>query len=371
MLRTSVGSRRRAGFTLIELLVVIAIIAVLIALLLPAVQSAREAARRMQCVNNLKQLALAASNYESTHTCFPAASYSVNDPVKGSAAKPYYRNNFSSFVRILPFSEQSALYNCVNFSLTYANVDNYTVAGIKLSMLICPSDTNTDPQYISSTTPNASFQFDVVPSTNIYLQYFTSYGGNQGTFSSNYYVGKPIASQQGQSGVITHDGTVSISKITDGTSNTFLYGEKSHGLFAKFSPKYYNSDTSWQTGLYFDTLLTTFYPPNVGTSSITGLRVSSDPTKALYYYPECATSLHPGGVNFAFCDGSVRFIKNSIDSWGFGQGNTTSYGDQIPDGVTSVDGTNQIWSIAPGTKIGVFQALSTRSGGEVISADAY
>src|SRR6201992_1996163 len=99
---------QRRGFTLIELLVVIAIIAVLIALLLPAVQAAREAARRAQCVNNLKQLSLAALNYESANTALPPGSCSVLDPVKGTG---YFRNNFSSFVRMLPFTEQSPMYN--------------------------------------------------------------------------------------------------------------------------------------------------------------------------------------------------------------------------------------------------------------------
>jgi prepilin-type N-terminal cleavage/methylation domain-containing protein/prepilin-type processing-associated H-X9-DG protein len=366
MSTTALRTRRR-GFTLIELLVVIAIIAVLIALLLPAVQAAREAARRAQCTNNLKQISLAALNYESANGCYPAASYSVADPAKNGT---YYRNNFSSFVRLLPFSEQSALYNCVNFNLTYANLQNYTVGGIQLRMLVCPSDFNTDPQYISTLTPHAGFQFDVIPTTNIYLQYFTSYGGNQGTFSSNYYTGKPIASQSGQNGVVTHDGTVTIASVTDGTSNTFLYGEKSHGLFSKYSPQYYNSDTSWQTGLYFDTLVTTFYPPNIGSNPGIGL-VNNPAVLALYYYPEDATSLHPGGVNYAFSDGSVRFIKNTIDSWGFSQGNKTQYGDQIPDGTTCLDATNQIWQVNAGAKIGVYQALSTRAGGEVLSADKY
>src|ERR1700730_11048878 len=104
---------KSSGFTLIELLVVIAIIAVLIALLLPAVQAAREAARRAQCVNNLKQLALAALNYQSSNGCYPGGSYS------SFPAPNYYKypENFSCFVRMLPFTEQSAMYNAVNFSL--------------------------------------------------------------------------------------------------------------------------------------------------------------------------------------------------------------------------------------------------------------
>jgi prepilin-type N-terminal cleavage/methylation domain-containing protein/prepilin-type processing-associated H-X9-DG protein len=356
----------RPGFTLIELLVVIAIIAVLIALLLPAVQAAREAARRAQCTNNLKQLALAAINYESANTCFPAGSYSVADPVKGAS---FYRPNFSSFVRLLPFTEQSPMYNAVNFSLTYANIQNYTVAGVGLSILVCPSDTNTGPQYISTQTANQGFKsnFDDVPSTNIYLQYFTSYSGNQGTYWSNYYQGTkggtPVQTQQ--NGVITLDGTVRVAGISDGTSNTFLYGEKSHGLFARFEPQYQNGDTCWQTGLYFDTLITTTYPPNLGSSSTPGLT----PAGYNYYYATSTSSMHPGGVNFAFCDGSVRFIKNSISSWSFSKGNKDSFGDQIPDG-TSFDATNVLWS-SSGARLGVYQALSTREGGEVLSSDAF
>jgi prepilin-type N-terminal cleavage/methylation domain-containing protein len=133
--------RRRLGFTLIELLVVIAIIAVLIALLLPAVQAAREAARRAQCTNNLKQLGLAAANYESTNGCFPGDSYTgttFNPP----AYSYKYPESFSVFVRTLPFFEQSPMYNACNFSLNAGAPDNLTIGAVAVASLICPSDIN-------------------------------------------------------------------------------------------------------------------------------------------------------------------------------------------------------------------------------------
>ncbi len=137
-------SVRRKGFTLIELLVVIAIIAVLIALLLPAVQQAREAARRTQCKNNLKQLGLAVHNYESTFSKFPASGeYTVR-------AATYFRSftATSTFTQLLPYADQAPLYNAWNMNVHYTNSANQLAAKTKIGALLCPSNANTpaDPQ---------------------------------------------------------------------------------------------------------------------------------------------------------------------------------------------------------------------------------
>jgi prepilin-type N-terminal cleavage/methylation domain-containing protein len=138
-MRTHGTSDRRSGFTLIELLVVIAIIAVLIALLLPAVQSAREAARRIQCTNNLKQIGLAFLNYESANSCFSPTTILVPAPTGGVAVWAF-ESSWSAFARSAPFLEQGSFYNAINFDLTYSKPPNTTVAITPLAFLYCPSD---------------------------------------------------------------------------------------------------------------------------------------------------------------------------------------------------------------------------------------
>ncbi len=386
--------RRRDGFTLIELLVVIAIIAVLIALLLPAVQSAREAARRAQCVNNLKQLALAAMNYESSNSCLPGGSYSIGGAnwnaqlANGYYAWSHYPENFSSFVRMLPYFEQAPMYNAVNFSSgTSAAPDNLTVAGVRVASLICPSDLQNDTIAMPASRASAS---NVVPGwswNEVYplppggnwVQAFTSYAGNAGTFTFGYSNLMLTSILGFFDGTIYNDSAVRLANITDGTSNTFIFGEHAKGHLYLLDPGYAVSDNSWNSGRWYDTLFATLYPMNIGIGNNVGF---GGGTNDSYYYPTDAGSYHPGGANFAFCDGSVKFIKNSISSWTFQTGNADSFGDAMPDFTTYVTIPATAPALYSGyylqksngagnATLGVYQQLSTRAGGEVISADSY
>jgi prepilin-type N-terminal cleavage/methylation domain-containing protein/prepilin-type processing-associated H-X9-DG protein len=367
---------RRSGFTLIELLVVIAIIGVLIALLLPAVQAAREAARRAQCVNNLKQLALAAQNYHDANGCFPGGSYTgklFNPPHWAT-----YPENFSCFARMLPYFEQAPMYNAINFNLASADPANITIAGVQINSLICPSDTQNQSvafpanRASSGITPGWSFNEIYPLPPGAWTQAFTSYAGNAGTFTFGFTHLMPDVVLTQFNGVIYNDSNVKIAEITDGTSNTFIFGEHSKGILFKVDPGYAVSDNSWQSGRWYDTLFATLYPVNLGAGNFQGIKNSA------YYDPTAAGSLHPGGANFAFCDGSVRFIKNSIQSWSFAAGNADSYGDSMPDGTTFTTVPPTAPDIKSGSylatgaaNLGVYQRLSTRAYGEVISADAY
>ena len=375
MSRIATTTRLR-GFTLIELLVVIAIIGVLIALLLPAVQSAREAARRAQCTNNLKQLSLAAQNYHDVNGCFPGGSYSgtVFNPPHWST----YPENFSCFARMLPFFEQGAMANALNFSLTSADPGNLTIAGVRVSSLICPSDGDNETIPLPSTRSNTSVQpgwsFNMIyplPPGN-WTQAFTSYAGNAGTFTFGFSRLMDPSVLGYYNGLIYNDSAVNIAGVRDGTSNTFIFGEHSKAALHQLNPTYALSDNCWNSGRWYDTLFATLYPMNLGFGNNQNISNSS------YYGPTAAGSIHPGGANFAFADGSVRFIKNTIQSWTFNTGNSTTYGDSMPDGAVY----NSVSASAPYSKtgsylnnavanLGVYQRLSTRKGGEIVSADQY
>jgi prepilin-type N-terminal cleavage/methylation domain-containing protein/prepilin-type processing-associated H-X9-DG protein len=346
--------RNPAGFTLIELLVVIAIIAVLIGLLLPAVQAAREAARRASCVNNLKQLGLAAHNYESSYNTFPMCDH------RGRASDgSTIRQNFGPFLALTQFIEQGNIYNSFNSSLQCYIWQNSTTNGLGVGALWCPSDGKISGLRYPG-APGDGWEGSPVPMT------YASYAGNLGPLV--YYTNavgdtNSMAQMNGifsYIGGIVGDGRPSVSPtrlsdITDGTSNTFLFGEHAHARISSTGPNagdVYGANW-WTSGDYGDTTASSFFPPNYFQSNEDGYKLPASFPRGDNFNMTFA-SMHPGGANFAFCDGSVKFLKNTINSW-----NPRAIQYSKPNYTLN------------GATSGVYQALSTRNGGEVISSDGF
>ncbi len=379
--------RSAGGFTLIELLVVIAIIAVLISLLLPAVQSAREAARRAQCVNNLKQLGLALANYEAAQGRYPYGMARENTGPNSFNPYGYYVGS-SIFVRLLPYLEQQVLASAYNTSLTNWVADNSTVGATGLSVLWCPSDgliSGLQLQY-------PGWGWD--GSTQILT--YTSYAGNMGNFCKVpinvtspsqhmavlsqadglfFYLGYPSINPVVSPDPIAPQNPggirpATLASVTDGLSNTLAFGEKAHGKFSQVPDVYGSIDFqyngAWVSGNFGDTLFSTIFPMNPFS------RISDDPNpNGDYFYSYdnqeddfsvAASSFHPGGCNFAFADGSVRFLKDSINTWPYNPatGKPTN---------VSYDPASCLFSVQPTQ--GVYQALATRARGEIVGSDQY
>jgi prepilin-type N-terminal cleavage/methylation domain-containing protein/prepilin-type processing-associated H-X9-DG protein len=355
----------RPGFTLIELLVVITIIGALIALLLPAVQAAREAARRMQCTNNLKQLALAAHNYLGVNGTLPMGIDYQRDPNSGN-----YWSSGSCLIPLMPFLEQRQVFNAVNFDVTIWNGANTTISGVGIKTLWCPSDPRSDMTTTFSAADGMALDPVALPMR------YSSYGANSGTWLQWPYLDEGptfrprLANMNGliySAGFPAEIGLgwpcVSLAEVTDGTGTTMLFAERAHGKLGADDQLYWNW---WTSGNYGDTMFCTFFPPNPFNKAENryndGWHTNLD--GGCDAYVASTSSYHPGGVNVAFLDGSVRFLKDSIDSWK----NNPSTG--MPPGVTRTTDT-RVFVLAPGTRVGVYQALSTRNGGEIVSADSY
>ena len=370
---------RRRGFTLIELLVVIAIIAVLISLLLPAVQSAREAARRAQCTNNLKQIALALHNYENSQGAYPPGG--VADESRASIWGGNGANNIASWRALtIPFMEGTTIWNAINFSVTL----NDTTAGLTsvqwTAMMtvstswLCPSDDNF--QGVSDGFRSASGIWGNYPNGDSPANPFTGMPETRvpvsnyaGSFGDNYAIGAltpvqnpwetypyPPVLLPGQNRIgwpgfwgtafndqittqsggalrgyfayrIAGVGPVKISSIVDGTSNTIMVGET--------IPAQVACNNFWDNnGCTFGTTV----PINTVTLRATcsdGATFGSADWQCRYSYSaKGAKSKHPGGANMAFGDGSVRFLKNSIS-------------------------------------LVTYCSIGSRNGGEVVSSDSY
>jgi prepilin-type N-terminal cleavage/methylation domain-containing protein/prepilin-type processing-associated H-X9-DG protein len=331
------------GFTLIEAIVVIAVLGLLVALLLPALQAAREASRRLRCVNNLKQLALASHNYADVHGTLPIGIPMMYDP---DLALNFYSESQSIFVSMLGQLDQQPLYNAANFSRSIFASANATIYATGLEVLWCPSD--------PSIRMEVQYPFYEEPFKETIR--FSSYAGCTGTWYAELtdYPDPSNCERIAQfNGVFTANRGISFAEISDGTSQTMLMSERAHGLLTGDDLQYWHW---WADSVSMDTRFWTIFPMNPFR------KIPDTPEPYSSAYTSSASSFHPNGAYFAFADGSVRFLKNSIDSWAT---DATGY----PLGVS--EDSQGFFHMSPGTRLGIYQMLSTRSGNELISADSY
>jgi prepilin-type N-terminal cleavage/methylation domain-containing protein/prepilin-type processing-associated H-X9-DG protein len=325
-------TRKNRGFTLIELLVVIAIIAVLIALLLPAVQAAREAARRSQCVNNMKQIALGFLNYESTHGCFAAGSVGPNN---GTASAPNFpapwydtahgtttpMGFFGWPAAILPFMEQQQIFNTINFGqLMYTTTfwEQPTATATPTERGPLGSTTNTTAAFSQPMTfvcPSSTPRNN--PGQAVSQQKDYSVNGGMPFPNTTTCICPDRYGTVYMNGFAAVNSWTKIAEITDGTSNTIMLDEEAQWTDHSYIPLNKGCNPFLFVGHPSQGYTDSTYGPNDTT-----------------YNDRAPASNHPGGVNTTMADGSTRFLKNSI-------------------------------------ALKVFQAISSRNMGEVVSADSY
>ncbi len=312
---------RRRGFTLIELLVVIAIIAVLIALLLPAVQQAREAARRTQCKNNLKQMGLALHNYESTFTVFPPSSTSPLAygvwfyPGTGPSDPNIHLHSFASL--ILPYIDQGNIYGNINYNVSALDPSNATLASKSIPAYLCPSYTG--PKFSTDTHYTGA----PISSPNYAIRNYVALGSKTLLGLS----GQPGTAPEG---VLYPRSKTGFRDITDGTSNTILIAETREqgasvwmdGTSAAVAALWFDVTNAPPTGNYGGRTTSINYTPYFLGAQVYTAAFAIDQVWG-------PSSQHVGGAHHLLSDGSVRFISQNLD-------------------------------------LNVYSGLATRSGGEII-----
>jgi prepilin-type N-terminal cleavage/methylation domain-containing protein/prepilin-type processing-associated H-X9-DG protein len=322
------NARRRTGFTLVELLVVIAIIGILIALLLPAVQAAREAARRSQCSNNLKQQGLALHNYHDTFKSFPSALLNSSSRSGGSAA--YYPEgirNHTGWMLMLPFMEQQPLHDQVVFEEASANLANWQAGGPavdntisqrnktilsaqRLNVLECPSHPVAGDEYTYTAHP--AYQLNNAKRTS----YIFSVG-----YHTEYDPPHPRLMQDPnytrRLGAFGSNSAVKFAQITDGTANSLAIGEAAGGAQGSgktspvFGPWGLQGVHTCCHGRLVAYSNVTYHPTHARDWTINARWQGTDSQNRSYAW--VFNSYHPGGANFAFCDGSTQFLSETID----------------------------------------------------------
>lgn len=330
-------SSRPSGFTLIELLVVIAIIATLVAILLPAVQQAREAARRSQCSNNLKQQALAFHNFHDVYGTLPPCYGFTKQENAGS-----WRKTWGWGARILPFVEQAALYDALEVSTrdfeqvipgaaaSALNAQQMGWLQTSLSVFLCPSDPGENINTTSDFVSASGYPNDKKPAKSNYV-------GVMGYYTSNWNA-TPTAAVPNTRGATDIQKGVRMAEITDGLSNTFMIGERDTDHHAAYwiGVGSVQSESSWSS------------PKVVGRTY--DLKINHPALSADRYYLGFA-SKHKGGANFAMGDGSIRFVSEFIDHR---RGFTVS--GSAHSWSTPYDNINM-------STIGVYQKLGLRADG--------